>query len=430
MTAEIVVMNKNAIALAADSAVTIQRSTESGITQKIYNTTNKLFTLSKYHPVGIMVFGNSELLSIPLEVIIKVYRQNLGDKEFTSIKECAQDFIDYLGKWFSEEQQTRYFTENLIGFYSDLILSKIDDQIKEETKDDEISEDRIKVIVNNVISDCFNLYNSKKLLPHFSTEFEKEILKEYRDLIKNSIDEVFQELPLSKKSANQLIKLSGIVCTRDLFPTNPTGIVIAGFGKNELFPSVFGIITSGVTIGILKYRIVQDTQIDESNTATIIPFAQSEMVSTFIEGIDPEYSGLIDGVLEKIVSDYPKKLVENLTNINDEEKQRILEPLLKQSDNILKEINESLIEYKQVRYIEPIISTVAVLPKDELAEMAESLVNLTSFKRRVTIEAETVGGPIDVAVISKGDGFVWIKRKHYFSAELNHQFFANYFQCD
>ncbi len=60
--------------------------------------------------------------------------------------------------------------------------------------------------------------------------------------------------------------------------------------------------------------------------------------------------------------------------------------------------------------------------------MAESLVNLTSFKRRVTMDPETVGGPIDVAVISKGDGFVWIKRKHYFTKELNPQFVANYYR--
>ena len=60
--------------------------------------------------------------------------------------------------------------------------------------------------------------------------------------------------------------------------------------------------------------------------------------------------------------------------------------------------------------------------------MAESLVNLTSFKRKVTMESETVGGPIDVAVISKGDGFIWIKRKQYFKAEFNQQFFANYFR--
>jgi len=58
--------------------------------------------------------------------------------------------------------------------------------------------------------------------------------------------------------------------------------------------------------------------------------------------------------------------------------------------------------------------------------MAESLVNLTSFRKRVTIEAETVAGPIDVVVISKGDGFIWIKRKKYFKPELNPQFLARY----
>ena len=44
------------------------------------------------------------------------------------------------------------------------------------------------------------------------------------------------------------------------------------------------------------------------------------------------------------------------------------------------------------------------------------------------MEEETVAGPIDVAVISKGDGFVWIKRKHYFQRELNQQFFDNYYE--
>lgn len=70
-----------------------------------------------------------------------------------------------------------------------------------------------------------------------------------------------------------------------------------------------------------------------------------------------------------------------------------------------------------------IMSVVRMLPKEELAEMAEALVNLTSLKRRVTPKDETVGGPVDVAVISKGDGLIWIKRKHYFSPELNHRFF-------
>ena len=73
--------------------------------------------------------------------------------------------------------------------------------------------------------------------------------------------------------------------------------------------------------------------------------------------------------------------------------------------------------------VQPVLSSVAALPLDELAAMAEALVNLTSFKRKVTIVPESVGGPIDVAVISKGDGFIWINRKHYFKPDFNSHFF-------
>jgi len=37
--------------------------------------------------------------------------------------------------------------------------------------------------------------------------------------------------------------------------------------------------------------------------------------------------------------------------------------------------------------------------------------------------AVVVVGPVDVAVISKGDGLIWIKRKHYFAPDLNHRYF-------
>ena len=55
MTAEVAILNKIAVALAADSAITLGG-------QKIYNSGNKLFALSKYQPVGIMVFGNAEFM--------------------------------------------------------------------------------------------------------------------------------------------------------------------------------------------------------------------------------------------------------------------------------------------------------------------------------------------------------------------------------
>ena len=58
--------------------------------------------------------------------------------------------------------------------------------------------------------------------------------------------------------------------------------------------------------------------------------------------------------------------------------------------------------------------------------MAESLIYLTYLKRRITFAEESVGGAVDVAIISKGDGFVWIKRKLYFDSKLNEHFIDNY----
>ena len=53
MTSEILILNNNAIAMAADSAVTVGG-------KKTYNGVNKLFMLSNNPPMGIMIFGSAE----------------------------------------------------------------------------------------------------------------------------------------------------------------------------------------------------------------------------------------------------------------------------------------------------------------------------------------------------------------------------------
>lgn len=60
MTAEVAIANKQAVALAADSAVSIGPSAD-----KIYTTALKIFQLAEGAPVGIMVSGAAEFLGIP-----------------------------------------------------------------------------------------------------------------------------------------------------------------------------------------------------------------------------------------------------------------------------------------------------------------------------------------------------------------------------
>jgi hypothetical protein len=72
----------------------------------------------------------------------------------------------------------------------------------------------------------------------------------------------------------------------------------------------------------------------------------------------------------------------------------------------------------------PLNAVISGLPPSEMAELAETLVMLESLKEKVTQRTQSVGGPVDVAVITRSEGLVWIKRKHYFSAELNPRYFA------
>ncbi len=147
-----------------------------------------------------------------------------------------------------------------------------------------------------------------------------------------------------------------------------------------------------------------------------------------IQGIDPYYSKIITDSLSEYFAKYPDYIVDKIDNIDMNKKQEFAGKLKEIGISILADFNKKLQDYRQAYHISPITNAVSFLPKDELAAMAESLINLISFKRKISLDAETVGGPIDVVVISKGDGFIWIKRKHYFKPELNPHFFVNYFR--
>jgi hypothetical protein len=88
-------MNKSAVALAADSKVTIG----SVLGGKTFDTVDKVFMLSKIHLVGLMVFGNAEFMRYPWETIVKIYRSQNGARSYRSIHLWGNDFVRYLSRF-------------------------------------------------------------------------------------------------------------------------------------------------------------------------------------------------------------------------------------------------------------------------------------------------------------------------------------------
>ena len=161
----------------------------------------------------------------------------------------------------------------------------------------------------------------------------------------------------------------------------------------------------------------------------VLAFAQTEMIRLFMNGIDSDYKTNILRFVNHVLEDgYPTLVGRALEKVIGKTRaNKVMRVLKAIGERMTRSFLAGMQDYESKQHSSPIVEIVEYLPKEELAALAESLVNLTSLKRHVTRGAETVGGPIDVAVISRGDGFIWIKRKHYFNKELNPYFLATYY---
>ncbi|MDD7344482.1 MAG: hypothetical protein PUG69_03225 [Ruminococcus sp.] len=135
MSAGICIMNKNAIAMAADSAVTI------GQHIAIHNSANKLFAISRCEPVGVIVYSSASFMQIPIEIIIKQYKSFLGKKRFNSLKDYVADFMSYLetnSKLFHfEKNEMNYIERVFVDLFKGMVGDRknyIDNKLKEVSR--------------------------------------------------------------------------------------------------------------------------------------------------------------------------------------------------------------------------------------------------------------------------------------------------------
>lgn len=426
MTAEIAVMNEEAIALAADSAVSGPK--------KIFTSANKIFALSKYHPVGVMVFANAQFLNVPWETIIKQYRRELGERSFATLSEHTDHFLRFFSgpnKLFPGDAQER-------GVFS--LADSMFQAIVEDTEPrlrirmaggEELTEQQVAEELEQTIDEQLDRWMKAPGRTDVPKSYAGTITKKYRTQVDAGIDQVFavQISSDAKKKLRRIIP-KYLACTDFLLRSYlQSGIVIAGFGREDVFPRLRRFKFQTIAANRLKFKEGESVEIGYNMRSVISPFAQDDQVRTFIQGVDPRVNNYLG-------TWWPPKLLELVNEVgehlelSEDERVKLLTAMAGRTSEIVQEYEQGLGNFQHEKNVSPILNVVEMLPKDELAAMAESLVNLTRFKRRVTEEEETVGGPIDVAVISRGDGFIWIKRKHYFKPELNPQFLANYYRSE
>lgn len=390
MTCEVAVMNTRGIALAADSAVTL------GDSEKIYHNAEKLLQLVPGAPVGIMIFGGADLVNVPWETIVAGYQKYLGERRFDNLHEYLDDLVAFIEQervMFPEAVQKRHFAEIVRKLWDALYAQPWKEQMAKSRKG---RAPEPCGLLRHLIAEDHPVWAHYPRLKHVDEGFIDQVLSEYA----TSLDEVEQKLFEGRELPDDIradlrTTLRLFLSTASFLGNEYSGVVIAGMGEAEAFPGALVCKVGPMVKNRLRFHVFDHDKITHTETATIMPFAQRETIDMIIEGIHPDLAEALPKLLDASLKEHgaaklPAKRVETIHD--------------KFQKALRKEIRD--------KHSGPFMSAVSALPRHDLAAMAEALVNLTAFRAHASADVrETVAGPIDVAVLSKGEGFVWVKRK-------------------
>ncbi len=383
MTCEVAVMNTRGVALAADSAVTL------GESKKVYHTAEKLFCLSPTLPVAIMTYGSTDMMGAPWETIIKMYAHKLGERRFETLQGYASDFLSFI------ENSTALFPrkqEEYVQYLVWLVWSHYREQLEGRTQGRHMSLSQRKNILNEIIREHHEDFEEYDDFADLGVDYPEKVLETCADALKDAEKEVFEGFEIGSQVRRELRKTVTLMFgKRWIHPKESSGVVVAGMGEEQAFPSLQHFELGTIAAGKLRYIKWREATVGVDIDSSVIPFAQRETIDTITDGIHPELRWkLQDDVLELLSNGKASKAHRERAE----------------------QFNRAFEDYFKKHHEAPFMNAVSALPRQDLAKMAEALVSLTAFVMRMTADAEeTVAEPIDVAVLSKGGGFTWVKHK-------------------
>ncbi|WP_189409819.1 hypothetical protein [Neogemmobacter tilapiae] len=401
-------MNRLSVVLAADSAATVQywNNQSQKYEERYFKGANKIFQLSETHPVGVMVYDAADLLGVPWELVIKEFRRFLSERSFPSVQGYVAELVGFINenmKLFPNTVREDEFFRNINqAIYQSMFELKM------------AIEDQTIVAKPNFVDIATNLSDSDH-----AADARIEGLLKHSDRIEKTISEIAQELELDVEKPFDSVLRSIIAKALDNIKRDSpqTGIVLAGFGDHSVFPELVKLSACRFWADEFIVGSVETEATGYDQPAYISGFAQTSMTDTFHLGIsDDIWMAMARGVgeaMRNLAIEIQQTLGQTLTDPD-------LGAILGRASE---SIRASVLGHARDNHAVPLRRVVGALPVDEMGHLAETLINLQSLKEKVTRPSESVGGPVDVAAITKSEGLVWLKRKHYFSADINARFF-------
>ena len=188
-----------------------------------------------------------------------------------------------------------------------------------------------------------------------------------------------------------------------------TFLVFAGYGEDEAYPSICQYEVTGINKSKLQWQLSGSANISGEQESNIFTSGQSDIIDAIELGIQNERIGVIRKRFQTLIEDM---LTQNL-----------LDSLIGKIDypTIRQEVAD-LIRESGKEHLRQHLEAIKQFDLQKMACLAENLIKATELHRKITFRQEGVGGLIDLAVITREDGFQWLNRKSWYEPSKGGQY--------
>lgn len=391
MTSVVLAMNEKGLAAAADSAAVAGG--------KIF-TADKLFQPIEGEPLCLIVYGRADVCTVPIEAVVGGYRRSRAGESFPTVKAFAEDFMSFAEGYGSGEgggvvtgrHRSLYAADWLRSFLREYTRLSREAVSKGEAA---TAGDYLESCLESESGEL-DCSHSESILPWLEGVFRRAGTEGYVE------GNIIWKNPTTRET---FLHIAECQMLRGNCVGAPTNLIFAGYGESEEMPGYLEFSVSGITPDGLVAKTKAEERIGADCRSVVRAFAQDDVVNSILNGMNPAVMAMIRETFRNTLSPSIASLAKHARMREaDTALDEVVEDILDASINSLS--RELLDTYRR-----PVEEAVSLLGVDELASLSKSLVHSTTVRRHFSWDAETVGGPIDVAAVSGISGFKWVDKK-------------------
>jgi hypothetical protein len=312
VTCEVMLMNLEGVALAADSAVTVVDGR--GTAAFSQNGVDKIFILDESAPIGAMVYGLATFADYPWRTVVAAFQTRIKakNKPFAGVQDCADRLIAFLGSLdasgsagisLTPKAEVDAFRQYVEGFVDRLfVLTAQRAKTGDGPFPNDLMEQALKDLEEEILQEADYAPGQivKQSSAHVAraaigrpTERLAKFLAQHTELALNrSLKRYFNSSNIQAPLRERITRLLSQSVLVDWLPPASwyTGVVAAGFGRKDFTPFFVNLHILGAFGGVVKHRYEKaGAPIAGRSPVVFESYAQNELITAFRSGAQPRF---------------------------------------------------------------------------------------------------------------------------------------------